>query len=277
MIPKDFNIISDKTIRVTVSKNKPMEIVSPFFLLVKKGEMTILGDIEKHIHSRTISAFAKEKTFKITCLSDDCECVLLQFNRTYIRTLTLRLDLIDAFKYVYSNPQLTFDLFEKDFEELWFLANYTLNQMKNSNDTTLEKHILRHLNYSFLYSSIDKLNHSNRFEPNPRNQQEKLVLTFLKNLQNNGSSKIKVSDYAEMQSVTTRHLSTTIKKVTGMAALDIIHRLHLSFAKAELTETDKPISEIAFQLGYTDPYTFSHFFKKQTGLSPSDFRNNYQG
>lgn len=272
-----LHIHTDKTIRRFLSKKDSLEAVSPFFLLVKSGKITLKGDQENEIVGHTISAFAKEEVFKITDLSQDCECMLLQFDRMYIRTMTLKMDLLDAFKYVYSNPQLTFHLSEENFNDLWFLAKYTQRHLKTASDSGLENHITRHLNYSFLYSCIEKMNHTKSFEAEPRNQQEKLVLNFLKNLQENGTSKLKVVDYAKMQHVTTRHLSSTVKKITGMPALDIIHRFHLSHAKTELTETDKPISEIAFDLGYTDPYTFSHFFKKQSGLSPSDFRNNFQG
>lgn len=277
MTKDSFQIFTDKTIREHLSKNDGMQLISPFFLLVKKGTMLVEGSVEKQISSTSISVFAKEEAFKAISLSKDCECILFQFNRTYIRTMTLKLDLLDAFRYIYSNPQFTFNLSENDFDDLWFLAKYTSAQLETSKNSEIEIHILRHLNYSFLYSCIDKMNRTKSFETSPRNQQEKLVLNFLTNVQKNGSSKLKVSDYAEMQHVTTRHLSTTVKLVTGMPALDIIHRLHLRHAKAELTETDKPISEVAFDLGYTDPYTFSHFFKKQSGLSPSDFRKNYQG
>lgn len=277
MTNSPFKILTDKTIRQHLIKNNFVELVSPFFLLVKSGEIFLDGDTKRRIGGMTISAFAKEEDINVISLSGDCQCILFQYNRNYIRTMTLKLNLLDAFKYVYSNPQLTFNLTENDFKDLWFLAEYTSRQLKNSKDSDLEKHILRHLHYSFLYSSIEKINQTHSFEATPRNQSEKLVLIFLKNLQEKGSSKLKVSDYAEMQHVTTRHLSATIKQVTGMPALDIIHRILLLQAKTELTETDKPISEIAFSLGYTDPYTFSHFFKKHSGLSPSDFRNNFQG
>lgn len=272
-----LKVYTDKTIRQHLLKNDILKLVSPFFLLVRKGRITVEGDQKKQIESLSISVFVKEEVIKATELSRDCECILLQFNRIYIRTMTLKLDLLDAFKYVYSNPQLTFKLSEKDLDDLWFLAKYTDRQLKSEKGSALEKHILRHLNYSFLYSCIEKMNHNKSFEAEPRNQQEKLVLIFLKNLQKNSAKKLKVSDYAELQNVTTRHLSSTIKKVTGMPALDIIHRIHLSHAKTALTETDESISTIAFNLGYNDPYTFSHFFKKHSGLSPSDFRSNYQG
>ena len=112
-------------------------------------------------------------------------------------------------------------------------------------------------------------------EANPINQKEKIVLGFFRNLQNNTSQKLNVAEYAKMQNVTARHLSTTVKNVTGMTALELIHRSILRRAKTKLTTSHIPISEIAMELGYNDPYAFSHFFKKQTGKNPSDFRNMY--
>lgn len=274
---KSFQIITDKTIRDELSKKEFFTLVSPFFLLVKTGEIRIQNETVNQIPESTVSAFAKEEVFKTGYLSEDCECILLEYDRNYIRTMTLKMDLLDAFKYVYSNAHTTFDLPKNDFYDLWILAEYIESQLKDSQHSDLETHIFRHLNYSFLYSCIERMNRNSTFESKPRNQSERVVLNFLTNLQNNAVSKLKVNDYAEMQHLTTRHLSATVKEVTGMAPLQIMHRIIMSKAKDELTQTDKPISEIAFELGYTDPYAFSNFFKKNSGMSPSDFRNNYQG
>lgn len=272
-----FYIISDKSIQEKIDKNNYFKLIPPFFLLVKKGVVIIQNKEEQLINNTTISVSAKQEFIKIKSLSKNCECILLQYDRTYLRTMSLQLNLLDAFKYVYTNSKLTFNLSEIDFSDLWFLANYINNQLLNSKKVILEKHILRHLNYSFLYSTIEKMDRNNKFESNPTTQQEKIVLQFFKNLQNNGTSKLNVADYAKKQHITARHLSATVKQITGINALEIIHKLILRHAKNELITTDKPISEIALDLGYTDPYTFSHFFKKHSGFSPTDFRNNYQG
>lgn len=231
---------------------------------------------EQRIESSSISVSAKQGVMHIASVSEDCECKLLQYDRSYLRSMTFQLNLLDAFKYVYINSKLTFKLPQNDFNDLWLLTSYIERQLVNTQNIEIEKHILRHLNYSFLYSTIEKMDRTNQFEANPTNQKEKLVLQFFHNLQKKGNFKLKVRDYAEMQKVTTRHLSASIKQLTGMTAQEIIHRLLLSKAKKELSATLKPVSEIALDLGYTDPYTFSHFFKRNTGMSPSDFRKNYQ-
>lgn len=272
-----FQISTSEIIRQHLSEKGVFKLLPPLFLLVKNGEIKILTDSENRIGSSTISIYAKEEVLEVSGLSEDCECVLIQYDRSYIRTMTLKLDLLEAFKYVYANSQPSFLLSKKDFYDLWILVRLIKRQLDGSQNSNIENHIFRHLNYSFLYIAIEKMNQTFAFQSKPRTQQEKLVLCFLKNLRENGTSKLKVSDYAAMQHVTTRHLSATMKQITGMSALDIIHRLLYSRAKSDLTGTDKPISEIAFNLGYNDPYTFSHFFKKQSGISPSDFRNKYQG
>ena len=44
-------------------------------------------------------------------------------------------------------------------------------------------------------------------------------------------------------------------------------------ARRLLNYSEMSVSEIAYELGYTDLQTFSRFFKKQQGVSPNDFRN----
>ena len=45
-------------------------------------------------------------------------------------------------------------------------------------------------------------------------------------------------------------------------------------AKKRLLESGQPIAEIALEVGYDDPYYFSHCFKKIVGKSPLEFRKN---
>jgi AraC-like DNA-binding protein len=47
-------------------------------------------------------------------------------------------------------------------------------------------------------------------------------------------------------------------------------RIHL--AASELTDTDKPVAEIAYDLGYADSSNFTRAFRRQIGTSPQAFR-----
>ena len=270
-----LQIYCEKALQLHLSKNEVFHLRPPFFLFVKSGSILIQGEKEDILKKSTLTVVSKNIAFNIFDLSEDAECILLQYDLQYLRTMSFQLNLLDAFKYIYRNTKYTFSLSNHDFEDLWFLAQYIFRQTRNVHNFDLEKLILRHLNYSFLYSTIEKMDRNFEVEANPINQKEKIVLGFFRNLQNNTSQKLNVAEYAKMQNVTARHLSTTVKNVTGMTALELIHRSILRRAKTKLTTSHIPISEIAMELGYNDPYAFSHFFKKQTGNNPSDFRNKY--
>ncbi len=82
----------------------------------------------------------------------------------------------------------------------------------------------------------------------------------------------KVSDYASELFISPKHLSATIKTITGKTAKTFIQdRLTLE-AKRLLLHTDLSVKEIAYRMGFEEPLHFSGFFKKQTGISPSDYR-----
>ncbi|HEY4207823.1 MAG TPA: helix-turn-helix transcriptional regulator [Puia sp.] len=80
------------------------------------------------------------------------------------------------------------------------------------------------------------------------------------------------SDYADRLNVHVNHLNRAIKVCTGRTTTGHILERLLSEAKALLKHTDWNISEISYCLGFEEPAHFSHFFKKQTSMTPGAFR-----
>ena len=81
------------------------------------------------------------------------------------------------------------------------------------------------------------------------------------------------SDFAEKLAVHVNHLNRAIRLTTGKTTTDHIAERLTSEAKALLKHTDWNISEISYCLGFEEPAHFNHFFKKQTTVTPSAFRN----
>lgn len=59
----------------------------------------------------------------------------------------------------------------------------------------------------------------------------------------------------------------------GMHFKDLLSAVRIRQAARWLQQTDKPVVEIAFDLGYTDASNFTRAFRRQTGLSPNGFRH----
>lgn len=76
------------------------------------------------------------------------------------------------------------------------------------------------------------------------------------------------TDYAGHLAVHVNHLNKVLKENTGRTTTEIISSRVVQEAKVLLKQTDWPISEIAYSLGFAEVAHFSNFFKKHTTLSP---------
>ncbi|WP_448698601.1 helix-turn-helix domain-containing protein [Mucilaginibacter sp. AW1-3] len=81
-------------------------------------------------------------------------------------------------------------------------------------------------------------------------------------------------DYAELLYITPNHLNALCKDLLGMQAGEVIRNRILLEAKRLLTNPKLSITGIALDLNFNDNSYFTKFFKKSTGTTPEEFRNN---
>lgn len=84
-----------------------------------------------------------------------------------------------------------------------------------------------------------------------------------------------VSDYAEKLGISYRQLADLCKRCGGRKAKDIINGQLVAEAKRMLQFSSKPVKEISYLLNFATPYQFSNFFKKETQLSPNEYRAQF--
>lgn len=89
------------------------------------------------------------------------------------------------------------------------------------------------------------------------------------------SENVKVSQVAAYFGYNEKYLTTFFKQRAGISLKQYILQIKMERAKADLSETSEPVSQIAFRLGFTDAHNFSNAFRKVTGLSPSEYRDSY--
>jgi AraC-like DNA-binding protein len=80
------------------------------------------------------------------------------------------------------------------------------------------------------------------------------------------------AEYASFLNITSDHLNRTIKSLIGKTAKQYIQTRVIIAGKRLLYFSDLSTKEIGYQLGFSEASNFSAFFKKETKLSPSDFR-----
>ena len=79
--------------------------------------------------------------------------------------------------------------------------------------------------------------------------------------------------YAEQLGMTIDRLNDHVKRATGVTAGHLVRQRVLSEAKRQLVFTAQPIQDIADELAFSDPSHFARFFRKHTGTTPHEFRD----
>jgi AraC family transcriptional activator of pobA len=75
--------------------------------------------------------------------------------------------------------------------------------------------------------------------------------------------------------VSASYLSGLLKELTGSSTLQHIQNKVIEKAKGLLSTTNLSVSEIAYELGFEHPQSFSKMFKAKTSLSPLEFRASF--
>ncbi len=86
---------------------------------------------------------------------------------------------------------------------------------------------------------------------------------------------ISVEVLASNLGISPRHFVRRFKNATGDSPLKYLQRIRIEAAKQKLEETGQSINEITQDIGYEDPNSFRKLFKKNTGLSPGEYRNRF--
>ncbi|MCT8335369.1 helix-turn-helix domain-containing protein [Leptospira sp. 85282-16] len=157
----------------------------------------------------------------------------------------------------------------KDCTIVWGIIKFLKKELKLEDKS--EKGIIRNLSellFLYLNRYIQK---DQKLIPIKSNR---TVYDFFQLLNSSQGEIRSVNHFASQLGITPGHLSDTVKELTGKSASDFIKENVIRRAIRLLENTDERISDIASQLNFQDSAYFTRFFKKKTGLSPSEFRKN---
>ncbi|UQB69817.1 helix-turn-helix domain-containing protein [Epilithonimonas zeae] len=81
---------------------------------------------------------------------------------------------------------------------------------------------------------------------------------------------------ADQLKISSGYLSDLLRSLIGQNAQQYIRNKIIEKAKERLTNTVLTVAEIAYELGFEHPQSFSKMFRVRTGLSPLEFRNSFE-
>jgi len=105
--------------------------------------------------------------------------------------------------------------------------------------------------------------------------QDETVLSAQEYIEQYYADKITVDALSENFGVGRRTFERRFKKATSNTVVEYIQRVKIEAAKKQLEYSRKTVSEVMYDVGYTDTKAFRDVFKRITGLSPVEYRNKY--
>ena len=87
-------------------------------------------------------------------------------------------------------------------------------------------------------------------------------------------SNVTLHDVASHVALSNNHFCTVFSQEMGVTFTEYLTATRIARAKELLTTTSMRTSDVAYAVGYNDPHYFSYLFKKNTGMSPRDYRKD---
>lgn len=95
-------------------------------------------------------------------------------------------------------------------------------------------------------------------------------------LETRSGDDVSVADMVRNSGLPARTFQRRFKLATGLAPKQYLQELRIERARDLLIETDQPVSDICFAVGYNDPPSFVRLFSRLSGLTPGAFREQYR-
>ena len=190
-----------------------------------------------------------------------------------------------------SSHWLTADLFREMFPEVTLVDGRIVTEQQglySSGGATSYWSLLLHLVEKFagremaimaskIYAlEIDRKSQSPfaMFRGQKKHEDEpvKLAQEFI---ETNITERITVEELANRYAIGRRHFERRFKKATNNTPVEYMQRVKIEAAKKLFESSPKNVSEVMYDVGYSDGKSFRTIFKKITGLSPVDYRNKY--
>jgi AraC-like DNA-binding protein len=203
--------------------------------------------------------------------SPDFLCRFVVFSKTFLTESNVNSHFLESFSYFKS---ASLPVIYADFEDVKILLDiYVILQQKlDRQGHPYRMEISRSMLIMLLYEVASIYENQHVMVKSKLNRKQELNVLFQELVFHQYKEHRNVQYYADRLFVSPKHLTETIKDVTGRTAGEWIDDAVVLEAKVLLRNQDISIANIAYAIHFPDQSSFGKYFKKQTGLSPSEYR-----
>lgn len=250
--------------------------VYAMFLKNTRSCMLSYGHTSYDYSDGTVTSFAPMQTVTATPIKGmDHDVVALLFHPDLIRGTSLGQNISDYSFFHYSSDEalhmsereraIYLDCIDKIRTEIERPIDKYSRKLICRNIELLLDYCMRFYDRQFITREDDNRNVIAQFE--------QLLNEYFKNREAifmNGLPSVKM--FADKCHLSPNYFGDLVKKATGKTPVEYIQAKVIDIAKEELHSTDDTITEIAYRLGFQSSQHFNRYFKRITGMTPTEFR-----
>lgn len=200
---------------------------------------------------------------------NDDEGYIIYFNPSIFINLNQSYGLQNEFPFFKIHTMPLYQLSDSDFKDVLNVAEELHHESRSSKAHHLE--IVRSLLLILLYK-VKRYTQDNKGIVT-MNRFEATTSKFEQVLLAGNHPFLSVKAYASKMHISATYLTECTKKATGKSAQKIIIDYKILYAKTLLHQKDKSVAEVADTLGFNEVANFNQFFKRNTGMTATQFRN----
>lgn len=228
-------------------------------LISEQNEVAIEGPCLILIPTNTLHGFAFEPSIGGEVLT---------FSENFLETLFK-----NSPKILLELSHLKYLRFDNDPSIFEQIKNYKSLILKELYEENLEKQTVVQSLFTLFFISIYRFSFSLKNTISASDNRTLMYFqAFQKHIKRTIQETKSISEYAKELNITTVHLNRICKTLVQKSALQIVQDYLIAEAKKYLLNTNYSISEVSYLLNFKDPAYFTRLFKKQTGVSPSEFK-----
>lgn len=221
-------------------------------------------DMPDHSSKQTVAVVFPNHTLRMVSKTDDYLATLVVVDAALLDDPLLRI--IGQLRYRYE-PHPWVELDRREYSVIMHMVGV----MRETASIDIPNR--QHFMMSQLEFFMRLLSHYRTVKLNETAVEKRVSTLFSNDLAQYFRDHRDVGFYAAKVCLTPKHFSTVVRQETGHTAAWWIHRQVVSEAKNLLTmRPDLNIQAVADQLGFADQATFSRYFRRETCISPTEFR-----
>ncbi len=212
---------------------------------------------------------------KLHSYSDNFQAYIIMAAESFIMDTLLDKKPIPVSHFVDSHESPHLELAQEELAALKLSADRILHYMRI--DHSFKKDMLHNTFFNFILEASNVFQNRDGVRKQLQNlsRKETIIRDFLILVEEHAKEEHNPSFYSNKLCISTQYLSIILKEITGNTANFWIAKKITAQAKILLRTPNITIKEITDKLHFADQSSFGKFFKKQTGISPKKYREDF--